>query len=155
MWSQVSALTFSETSGEPDIWIQFAARSHGDNNPFDGRGNTLAHAYFPGRGIGGDAHFDEDEHWTDNTHQGLSQECSGAASPTFFRQGDACTSGLSTRGLAALCSRSCGREMRTLMRTDTGPTTLTKVSHSVRHQLVATTLPLIMALTLSRQNRNN
>ena len=71
MWSQVSALTFSETSGEPDIWIQFAAGSHGDNNPFDGLGNTLAHAYFPGRGIGGDAHFDEDEHWTNNTHQGL------------------------------------------------------------------------------------
>ena len=70
MWSDVSALTFSETSGTPDIEILFAARSHGDRYPFDGRGNTLAHAYFPGSGIGGDAHFDEDEVWTDATYQG-------------------------------------------------------------------------------------
>lgn len=70
MWSQVSALTFSETSAVPDIWILFAAGSHGDRNPFDGPGSTLAHAYFPGSGIGGDAHFDEDEQWTDNTYSG-------------------------------------------------------------------------------------
>ncbi|XP_045674095.1 stromelysin-1-like [Phyllostomus hastatus] len=68
VWEEVTPLTFSRIyEGEADIMITFAVRDHGDFIPFDGPGKVLAHAYPPGLGIYGDAHFDDDEQWTKDT----------------------------------------------------------------------------------------
>ncbi|XP_006206801.1 macrophage metalloelastase [Vicugna pacos] len=68
VWSDVTPLKFRRTNaGEADIMIQFALGAHGDYYPFDGQGGVLAHAFAPGSGIGGDAHFDEGENWTKNS----------------------------------------------------------------------------------------
>ncbi|XP_003923817.3 stromelysin-1 [Saimiri boliviensis] len=68
VWEEVTPLTFSRLyEGEADIMISFAVREHGDFYPFDGPGKVLAHAYAPGPGINGDAHFDDDEQWTKDT----------------------------------------------------------------------------------------
>uniref|UniRef100_A0ACB8FGD1 Uncharacterized protein n=2 Tax=Sphaerodactylus townsendi TaxID=933632 RepID=A0ACB8FGD1_9SAUR len=65
VWSNASPLTFEEKNeGTQDIMISFNVRDHGDNSPFDGPSGVLAHAFQPGKYIGGDAHFDDEEHWT-------------------------------------------------------------------------------------------
>ncbi|XP_055971018.1 macrophage metalloelastase [Sorex fumeus] len=65
VWSEVTPLKFRKINdGVADIMIHFAFREHGDFDPFDGRGGVIAHAFGPGYGMGGDAHFDEDEIWT-------------------------------------------------------------------------------------------
>jgi hypothetical protein len=65
-WSKTSLIYFKEVSNEVDanITIKFLGGKHGDGNDFDGPGQVLAHAFYPGSGIGGDAHFDMDENWT-------------------------------------------------------------------------------------------
>uniref|UniRef100_A0A336L9G6 CSON002198 protein n=1 Tax=Culicoides sonorensis TaxID=179676 RepID=A0A336L9G6_CULSO len=64
VWASNSKLTFRETSNpDADIQVLFASRDHGDSYNFDGPGSVLAHAFYPGSGRGGDAHFDSEEIW--------------------------------------------------------------------------------------------
>ena len=77
MWEGATNLRFiKKYSGKADIEIKFVKGVHGDDpmDPFDGKGKTLAHAYFPVTGgrrdIEGDIHMDDDEHWTINSYSG-------------------------------------------------------------------------------------
>ncbi|KAM4545909.1 uncharacterized protein PAE49_018371 [Odontesthes bonariensis] len=71
VWAKVTPLTFTRiNSGTADIMISFGRLSHGDYYPFDGRDGTLAHAFSPSSGIGGDAHFDDDETFTFRSNRG-------------------------------------------------------------------------------------
>ena len=66
VWARHTLLTFtSHDDDKADIQIFFHHNYHGDGYPFDGPGSVLAHAFFPGAGRGGDAHFDEDENWSE------------------------------------------------------------------------------------------
>ncbi|XP_021957804.2 matrix metalloproteinase-2 isoform X2 [Folsomia candida] len=70
VWSRSTPLRFSrltpDRADDADIRIVFSKGYHEDGYPFDGKGSILAHAFFPGAGQGGDAHFDDDEIWIIN-----------------------------------------------------------------------------------------
>uniref|UniRef100_A0A8C5Q726 Matrix metallopeptidase 20 n=1 Tax=Leptobrachium leishanense TaxID=445787 RepID=A0A8C5Q726_9ANUR len=68
-WSDAAPLNFIKANqGEADIMISFETGDHGDSYPFDGPRGTLAHAFAPGEGLGGDTHFDNAERWTSGTN---------------------------------------------------------------------------------------
>ncbi|XP_027014203.1 collagenase 3-like [Tachysurus fulvidraco] len=71
VWARVTTLKFTRIySGIADIMISFTVRDHRDGSPFDGPNGILAHAFFPSPGIGGDAHFDDDETFTFKSSRG-------------------------------------------------------------------------------------
>lgn len=66
-WCLVSKMVVHRSEGEADVDVRFETGEHGDNNPFDGVGTVLAHAFYPppnGGAIAGDMHFDDAETWT-------------------------------------------------------------------------------------------
>lgn len=64
IWEHSSVLKMERVHDEDaDIRIDFARGKHGDSYDFTGPGENLAHAFYPGTGIGGDVHMDEDESW--------------------------------------------------------------------------------------------
>lgn len=72
-WSDITNLDFKEVNGnDPDIWVKFVTRYHNDPYAFDGRGGTLAHAFYPHNNVGlsGDVHFDDDEDYTYKSPRG-------------------------------------------------------------------------------------
>jgi len=72
-WQAVTNLDFHEIdSGEADIMVKFVSGYHQDPYPFDGRGGTIAHAFYPhtNRGLSGDVHYDDDEYFTLGSPEG-------------------------------------------------------------------------------------
>lgn len=68
-WAKYSRLKFKRVyDPSADIIIAFGSYYHGDRYPFDGRGNILAHAFYPyeEKSFGGDIHFDNEENWLEN-----------------------------------------------------------------------------------------
>merc|ERR1712047_137930 len=69
VWQEATGLTFEQRPvGSVHIEIRFEKYEHGDGDPFDGPGGTLAHAYFPQ--YGGDIHVDDTEYWTISSYRG-------------------------------------------------------------------------------------
>jgi hypothetical protein len=71
-WGQHAAVRFRRTddsSAPRNIHVLFASGHHGDPYAFDGRGQVLAHTYYPAgvnpEPIAGDMHLDNDETWSD------------------------------------------------------------------------------------------
>jgi len=71
IWADKTNMRFEKVSGRPaDIVIRFEVRRHTVQPPyydFDGRGNVLAHAFFPESGV---VHFDDDEKFTLGNNDG-------------------------------------------------------------------------------------
>jgi len=75
LWAAQTPLTFTEASDRAgaDIEIGWASGDHGDGDPFDGRGDVLAHASFPNPYANRRVflHFDDDERWVNSETQDI------------------------------------------------------------------------------------
>jgi len=71
MWQDVSGLTIRQQSfGPADIEIKFVRGYHGSQcGPLNE--GVMAHAYGPGGGIGGDAHFNDGKDWSVTPFKGV------------------------------------------------------------------------------------
>jgi hypothetical protein len=65
-WSSVSPLTFREVESNGDFKIRWGVGDHGDDYPFDGPSEVLAHCFFPKTGMDGQLCFDDSELWKNN-----------------------------------------------------------------------------------------
>ena len=75
LWTRHAALSFQRLEeGQPDLEIRWESGDHGDEDPFDGEGGTLAHAFLPGPYSAdlacGDIHFDDSEQWSLGSEEG-------------------------------------------------------------------------------------
>lgn len=67
-WQREISIDFQEVGPQnnPNFTIGWSVGEHGDGSPFDGVGNTLAHAFYPppcGGTHSGKLHFDDAEAW--------------------------------------------------------------------------------------------
>lgn len=63
LWAEASSLTFTRVDADADLNVHMVPREHGDPFPFDGPGNILAHAFFPGSNLPGEIHLSAEENW--------------------------------------------------------------------------------------------
>ena len=83
IWTEQSMLNFVEIKKQDaaDIRISFQKSKHRDLDPYDLDGTTLAHAFQPGEGIHGDAHFKENVEWDFDV---LADEKAALGKTSFF-----------------------------------------------------------------------
>jgi hypothetical protein len=64
-WDEVSMLRIQPAAdgADADITISFVSGQHDDLYPFDGPGDVLGHAFFPGTARSGDVHLCAEENW--------------------------------------------------------------------------------------------
>jgi hypothetical protein len=67
VWEMDTIMKFTEIPYDPqneaDILISFEAPKHTDVDPYPFGASTLAHAFQPGSGVAGDAHFNKLVEW--------------------------------------------------------------------------------------------
>ncbi|XP_051117350.1 metalloendoproteinase 1-like [Andrographis paniculata] len=67
-WDAATRFSFSRVAKAPsDLLVGFFSRNHGDEDPFDGKGGVLAHAFAP---TDGRLHYDADENWVNGAVPG-------------------------------------------------------------------------------------